>query len=122
MMADLAHAYGSDLALSATGDLALSSGADETRERVLRRLLTSPGSYLWHLDYGAGLAAMIGRPVNAAVIQAVSQQQMLLEAAVATSPPPTVGVVPSPAGAVVASISYTDAPSGTPQVLSLPKG
>ena len=121
-MPDLAHSYGGDLTLSATGDLALSTGADETRDRVLRRLLTSPGAYLWHLDYGAGLAGMIGRPINPGVIQAVAQQQMLLEAAVATSPPPTVAVSPGQAGAVFASISYIDAPSGTPQVLSLPKG
>ena len=122
MMADLAHSYGGDLALSATGDVLLSSDAGMTRDRVLRRLLTSPGAYLWHLDYGAGFAAMIGRPVDRAVIEAVAQQQMLLEDAVATSPPPSVAVAAGQGGSVFASISYTDAPSGSPQVLTLPKG
>ena len=53
------------------------------QQRVLRRLLTSPGDYIWQLDYGAGLARFIGQPVNPLQIKAVIRSQIFKEAAVA---------------------------------------
>src|SRR5258708_16619680 len=46
-----------------TGSLTPSSTTVEGEQRVLRRLLTSPGSYIWHLEYGARLPQNVGQPV-----------------------------------------------------------
>ena len=46
-MPDLAHQFGADLVAGATGDLAVVDGPALGRQRVLRRLLTNPGDYIW---------------------------------------------------------------------------
>jgi phage baseplate assembly protein W len=120
-MADISHQWGSDLAVGPTGDLASVSGPLLGQQRVLRRLLTSPGNYIWQLDYGAGLARFIGQPVNALQIRAVVRSQIFKEAAVARSPEPVIDVQASPdaaTGAVYVHIRYVDAPSGQTQTLS----
>lgn len=121
-MPELAHSFGHDLVVSATGDLALSSGTQEGQERVLRRLLTNPGDYVWHGDYGAGLARFLGQPIAASRIAAVSRSQMFKEAAVARSPAPTIEVAGSPDGTVVETITYVDANTGASVPLTLPIG
>jgi hypothetical protein len=120
-MADLSHQCGSDLALGPTGDIATASGQLLGQQRVLRRLLTNPGDYIWQLDYGAGLARFIGRPVNPQQISAVVRSQIFKEAAVARQPEPVIDVQISPGGAtgtVYVYIRYVDADSGQTHVLS----
>ncbi len=120
-MADLAHQWGADLSVGATGDLAVVSGPALGQQRVLRRLLTNPGDYIWQLDYGAGLARFIGQPVNTLQISAVMRSQIFKEAAVARQPEPIVDVQVSPGGAagtVYVHIRYADAASSRTQVLS----
>jgi hypothetical protein len=108
-MPDIAHQYGSDLTLSATGDLALSDGTQAGRERVLRRLLTAPGAYIWHLAYGAGLPRFVGEVANKLRIAAVARSQMYREAAVARTPAPEINVDVQPTGVVTLGIKYQDA-------------
>jgi phage baseplate assembly protein W len=108
-MADLSLAFGGDLVVSPTGDLALSDGPALTQERVLRRLLTNQGDYIWQLSYGAGLAQFVGKPGAPAVIQAVARSQMLAEAAVVNIPPPDISAVSANDGTVSLSVRYTDA-------------
>ncbi len=117
-MADLSHIFGTDLTLSATGGLALATGAEQARQRVLRRLLTNPGDYIWHPAYGAGLGRFVGQPTNPARIRGVVLRQMRLEADVAQSPPPTVTVTPQGGGVVVLTIVYADAATGAAQTIS----
>ena len=120
-MSDAWHQFGGDLMVGATGDLAGASGATPGQQRVLRRLLTNPGDYIWQLDYGAGLARFIGRPVNPQQISAVVRSQIFKEAAVARQPEPVIDVQISPGGAtgtVYVYIRYVDADSGQTQVLS----
>ncbi len=120
-MADAFHQWGSDLALGPTGDVASVSGQLLGQQRVLRRLLTSPGDYIWQLDYGAGLARFIGQPVNPLQISAVVRSQIFKEAAVARQPEPLIDVQVSPGGAagtVYVYIRYVDAESSQTQVLS----
>jgi hypothetical protein len=121
-MTDIAHYFGNDLAVGATGDLALATGDIEVQQRVLRRLLTATGDYLWQLNYGAGLGAMVGRPMNAQRIAAIIRTQILQEATVAPQPPPTVDVTGGPDGTVTATVAYTDAPTGNPVLLTFPIG
>jgi phage baseplate assembly protein W len=120
-MADASHQWGSDLTLGPTGDIAAVSGQLLGQQRVLRRLLTSPGDYIWQLDYGAGVARFIGRPVNPLQISAVVRSQIFKEPAVARQPEPVIDVQVSPAGAagtVYVYIRYVDAATSETQVLS----
>lgn len=120
-MADAFHQWGSDLAIGATGDIGMTSGPLLGQQRVLRRLLTNPGEYIWQLDYGAGLARFIGQPVNPSQIRAVIRSQIFKEAAVARQPEPVIDVQLAPGGAsgtVYVHIRYVDADSSQTQVLS----
>ena len=116
-MTDLYHYIGADLGLSPTGDLRPVSGLDLGKQRVLRRLMTNPGDYLFHPDYGAGLGAKVGSVTNVGELTALIRGQMLLEEAVAQSPAPVIAVTPINDGVSV-YIQYTDAPSGQLATLS----
>lgn len=121
-MTDLAHVVGSDLQLSSSGDLAIISGDDQTQQRLLHRLLTSAGTYIWQLSYGAGLPSLIGSVASQQQITAIIRAQMRLEAAVLAIPEPSVILTSGQIGEVSATISYTDAVSGNEQILALSIG
>lgn len=117
--ADLALAWGGDLAFTAQGDLALAQGSRLTGERVLRRLLTNPGDYIWQLSYGAGLGALIGAPAAPARIAALIQSQLRAEAAISPTPPPSVSVSPAGVSGFAVQITYTEAlAAGSPLTLA----
>lgn len=116
-MKDLYHYVGNDLAASATGDLQTVDGAIKGQQRILRRLLTNPGTYIWHPEYGAGLPAKIGDLIDVPKIRALIRGQMLLEEAVAKIPEPVIDLQVIPEG-LAAQIQYVDAVNKTPQVLS----
>lgn len=119
MYSEIYHQWGSDLMFGPTGDLAVSNGTVQTQQRVLRRLLTDPGEYIWQLDYGAGLAQFVGGPVSPLQIQAVIRSQIFKEAAVSADPEPEIDVLPVIGGSSVAvTISYADADTGESQVLT----
>ena len=120
-MNDIYHVWDSDLSTSATGDLAIVSGSTLGQQRVLRRLLTNPGDYIWHIDYGAGLASFVGAPASETQIMATIRSQIFQEAAVAQTPEPIINVQISPAGAsstIYVDIRYTDSISGETQMLT----
>ena len=121
-MADLSHTWGGDLTLSQTGDVALSDGPQGGTERVLRRLLTNPGGYLWHLGYGAGLAVYVGTPTAATSIAAAARRQLFLDGAVSADPPPVVGVSIDNAGSLFLQIRYADAATAQPQNIAATVG
>ena len=124
-MSDLSQQWGSDLLAGPTGDLALASGTTLVQQRVLRRLLTNPGDYIWQLDYGAGRGRFVGQPANASQIRAVIRSQIFKESAVARTPEPVIDVqVPpnSAVGTVYVHIRYVDAPTGETQLLSFSIG
>jgi phage baseplate assembly protein W len=120
-MVDAFHQWGSDLVVSATGDIGAVTGSLLGQQRVLRRLLTNPGDYIWQLDYGAGLGRFIGQTANPLQIKAVIRSQIFKEKAVARQPEPSIDVQVAPGGAsgtVYIYIRYVDAESGETQVLS----
>ena len=121
-MPDIWHQFGADLAVGATGDLAMAQGDVLGQQRVLRRLLTNPGDYIWAPDYGAGLARFVGGTVDAAQIQAVIRSQIFREAAVAQVPAPVIEVQADGAGGVYVQLRYADALSGATQVLAFSVG
>lgn len=119
-MADLSHVMGNDFTLSPTGDLAVATAAAWGQQRVLRRLLTTPGADLWALEYGAGLPLMIGQPADPRRIAAITKAQMLQESAVGRSPMPDVQISAQNNGVVVEYVRYADATTGTSQILTFP--
>ena len=116
-MNDINHFIGNDLVLSPTGDLSPVNGIDRGKQRVLRRLLTNPGDYMFHPDYGAGLGRFVGSVINIPQIVGLIRGQMALEECVARNPAPTITVSSSPDGTLAVGIAYTDAPSGEPTTL-----
>jgi phage baseplate assembly protein W len=117
-MADLVLRFGGDLVVGATGDLLLADGETLTQQRVLRRILTNPGDYIWQLDYGAGLAQFIGQPGAPAAIAGVVRTQIQLERAVAATPAAVVNVAAGDDGIMVLSLSYTNAVSEQTSLLT----
>lgn len=101
------------------GDLLICSGAtktgaimpgcatDEGEQRVLRRLLTGPGQYIWHPEYGAGLPGFVGSPAQLDAIQAIIISQILLEDVVSKDPLPQV-VATKILNGINVNISYID--------------
>lgn len=116
-MFDIFHNIGGDVSSSVTGDLMPVDGTTKGTQRVLRRLLTNPGDYLWHLNYGAGLGKLVGSLASANTIKALIRSQIRLEAAVAQVPEPIVRVTPI-ANGVSVYLAYNDATTGAPQTLS----
>jgi hypothetical protein len=116
-MNDLNHYVGGDLSLSPTGSLSPVSGIERGKQRVLRRLITNPGDYLFHPEYGAGLGQYVGALMNIPEITALIRGQMLLEDCVAQTPKPVISVSAQNETLSV-TISYTDQPNGEPVTLS----
>ena len=117
-MPDVQHTFGSDLTLSVNGDIDTSDGTQLGQERVLRRLLTNPQDYIWHLNYGAGLPGFVGLPTNEARISAITRAQMFRESVVARTPAPQITINVQPTGTVTESILYSDAATQQPVVLT----
>jgi hypothetical protein len=115
---DVSHEFGGDLVLGTTGDLQLVEPPVLTQQRVLRRLLTNAGDYIWHLDYGAGLPQFVGQPANILQIGAIIRSQIFSEAAVAAAPEPIIDVSSSAGGLVSVQLRYTDATTTQTQLLS----
>ena len=121
-MPDISHIYGADIAAGPTGDLAVADGTVLGQQRVLRRLLTNPGDYIWNLDYGAGLAQFVGQPARAAQIRALIRRQIFRESVVARTPEPAIDVSFDGHGTLFVDIRYADATSGQTQVLAFSVG
>jgi hypothetical protein len=116
-LTEVSHVFGSDLSVAAGGDLMVVSGTIEGRQRVLRRILTIAGNYIWELNYGGGVPAMIGSLATQTQVEATIRAQMLLEQAVAQIPPPGVTVNVIPNGLAI-NISYVDAQTGDPVIIA----
>jgi phage baseplate assembly protein W len=121
-MPDLSHFYGSDLSVGPGGDLATVDGTQLGQQRVLRRLLTNPGDYVWNPGYGAGLSQFVGQPANAARIRSVIRSQIFQESVVARTPEPVIDIEANVSGTVTVQIRYADATTGETQALSFTVG
>jgi len=110
-MTDLNHYIGGDLSVSPTGDIQQVDGITVTSQRILRRLLTNPGDYIWHPTYGAGLGKKIGTVLDVRAITALIRSQIFLEQSVARSPAPVITITPQPSG-LSARIKYYDGSTG----------
>jgi phage baseplate assembly protein W len=119
-MPDLYHEWGQDLVPTSSGDFQTVDGVTLGTQRVLRRLLTNPGDYIFHPTYGAGLPARVGTLLDTPGLTALIRSQMFQEACVATTPLPTVNItqIADGSGSISVDITYTDAQSGQQASLS----
>lgn len=119
LLSDISQYFGDDLSTSNAGDLATVTGTVRGQQRVLRRLLTNPGAYIFHPNYGAGLPSYIGQTLDIGKIQALCLSQMLLEDSVSKTPTPVVTVSQSTNdfSSIDVLVQYSDAPTLTPVVL-----
>lgn len=116
-MNDLYQYFSQDIAVSSTGDFQTVDGVTRGQQRVLRRLLTNPGDYIFHPEYGAGLPKMVGETLDIQKIKALIRGQILLEPSVAKTPEPEIEVTPI-SGGLSCAIRYADAISQESVVLS----
>ena len=84
--------WGGDLATSSTGDIYSAPVLSELQNRLIRRLLTSPGDYIWSKDYGAGLGGLVGKPSASNTVKHLILSQLQSEPLVATNPSPLVSL------------------------------
>ncbi|MEJ7685616.1 MAG: phage tail protein [Variovorax sp.] len=110
-MTDLYHFIGGDLSDSATGDVLQVEGLEQTSQRILRRLLTNPGDYIWHPNYGAGVGKKIGTLLDVRAITGLIRSQIFLEANVARTPAPVIAVS-AIANGISVRIQYYDGSTG----------
>ena len=61
--------WGGDLSVGPTGDIGVAPVQTEVQQRIIRRLLTNAGDYIWHINFGGGLGSYIGKPYSSALIE-----------------------------------------------------
>lgn len=110
-MADLGLEWNDDFRFTPSGDVSLVTGEDEARQRIIRRLYTALGGYVWDAEYGAGLPQKIGSTYQPQQIESIVRGQMLLEESVSQIPPPRIQVSSAVSGLQVIVIEYRE--SGT---------
>ena len=117
VLEDFDHLYGEDLKLSPTGGIATVSGFERSRQRIIRRMMTSIGDYIWEPDYGAGLPKQIGQLLNLSKIRGIIRSQMRLEPSVVNKPEPIIKVTQI-SGGVAVTVQYVSLPDKQPVSLS----
>lgn len=120
-MADEFHWWGQDIQFSAAGDDLTASGVTELNQRIVRALLTPPGTYISHPDYGAGLGRFVGRALSNedfTLIKSLIQSVLKNEPDVQKQPAPTYTYQNDATGLLSVAINYVYAPTGVPQTLS----
>jgi hypothetical protein len=114
--------FGNDLVVNQNGDLQVADGTTLSNQRVVRRLLTNPGTYLWNPNYGAGLPQFIGdlnSSDNYQKIKGRITSQMYLEDSVSQVPPPDIELT-SITNQLNGTINYTNSITNTQAVITLP--
>jgi phage baseplate assembly protein W len=71
---DCYHYFGNDLSVASNGDILLTDGITLSQQRILRRLLTNPGDYIWELTYGAGLPQFVGQPLSQSLLTQINRK------------------------------------------------
>ena len=95
--------WGADLSVGPSGDIEMTPVQTNVQQRVIRRLLTNPGDYICHTNYGAGLGSYVGEPYSSANIEGAILNQLQLESLVAATPTPTVQISQSASGPMSAA-------------------
>ncbi|QMV32420.1 hypothetical protein 8G_00026 [Ralstonia phage Hyacinthe] len=117
LLNDLNQWVGGDIGTSSTGDLGTANADTRTQQRIVRRLVTNPGEYIFHPEYGAGLPQKIGQTLDVGAIRGLILSQVRMEEGVAQTPEPQVDVAAITNGVSVL-IRYTSSITRTPVSLA----
>ncbi len=109
MSYEIDHLFGNDITRGPSGALAVVYGTIQGEQRVYRRLMTNPGTYIWHPTYGAGLPQFVGKLRRAGEIESIIRVQLALEPIVAQQPTPVVVISDIEGGVLFIDIAYIDA-------------
>jgi len=121
---DISQNFGDDFSFSARNDLLTVADVDKSKQRILRRLLTNPGDYIWHPQYGAGLQQFIGQSLSSDrfdEIRSLITSQMFLEESVAKAPAPVI-LLQTIQGGLFVQINYTHASTQNQVMLTFDVG
>lgn len=113
---DVNHWVGGDIGTYPTGDIGLVNADTRTQQRIVRRLVTNPGDYIFHPTYGAGLPQKIGQALDVGALRGLIRAQVKQEEGVAQTPEPQVDVAAITNGVSV-HIRYTSAITRRPVTL-----
>lgn len=119
-MQDIYQVLGSDIQASVSGDLQPVSTYTRSQQRLLRRLLTPAGSYIWHVNYGAGLQQYVGMPLSTSLYQkivGIINFQIQQEISIAKSPAPVISIKSISEG-LYCNIQFTESSTQTTQYLT----
>lgn len=92
---DVYHIIGNDIQLDSTNDLQLVFDTNETNQRIMRRLFTNKGGYIWNSKWGASIPWKIGEPFSQEVYQDIIKEvkaAVLEDDDVAKDPPPVIQI------------------------------
>ena len=84
------HYWGNDIGISSAGGLQKATGSARSHQRVLRRLMTAPGTYIFHPEYGGGLGSWVGGKIQIPKLKATIMEQLYLEESVSRTPVPVI--------------------------------
>jgi hypothetical protein len=124
-MITIACDWGADLSIGPTGDIKMTAVLASVQQRIIRRLLTNQGDYIWHTNYGAGLGSYVGDPYAQTAIKGNILNQLQLEALVAMTPAPTIQTnrsLTGPFSAMSVTVRYWVADSFTANSIVLEVG
>lgn len=96
--------WGSDFELSQNGSLIMSTGWEQIKQRVLRRLLTNPSfkladgspisaDYIFDQNYGQGCRRRVGEPISKDIQEKLEQavnKAVVIDEGLAVAKPPLV--------------------------------
>jgi len=116
-MTDVYHYWGNDLGISSRGGLEPATEVMRSQQRVLRRLLTNPGQYVFHPEYGAGLAQWVGSHAHIPSLKATIREQIHMEDSVARTPAPIIELTKN-FRTLEVKITYVESSSGNQSVLA----
>lgn len=114
---DIYHYFSGDTSSDGVGGLLSADGVTESQQRIIRRVLTNPGDYIYDPSYGIGAGVYVGATTaELGGLKSRISNQILQEPSVSPSPAPEV-TLKSDLGVLYISIKYMDVPSNTTQLL-----
>jgi len=120
MIVDIDQTYGNDIQVSSSGDLRTVSGSEFGKQRIIRRLLTPTGAYIFHTDYGCGIQLKIGEPLTTALFEEIKTDiysNIYKESRVAKVPTPQI-VLQEIFNGLLCQITYTDTATNELEIIS----
>lgn len=121
-MSDISLPWNGDVVPDDTGDILCVDGDDETTQRLLRRILTTPAfqdvagqlttepDYVFHADYGGGAREFVGKTATKELRDTITNRirdQLQNEDSIDSTTTPSVTVKPFTGGLAVDVVAKT---------------